>query len=91
MFHAGRPLAPFPSPDDVRVVSDAVVRFYPDAAGARHWIEVGYRNGHLDGWHEGFRAASGMEAPSGGETAQQGSTEGDSPVGEAETPKQGRP
>jgi hypothetical protein len=31
-------------------------------------------------------AASGMEAPSGGETAQTGSTEGDSPVPEGQTP-----
>jgi hypothetical protein len=42
--------------------------------------------------HDGRALASGMEARS-GETAQQGSTEGDSPVGSeaGETPKQDRP
>lgn len=38
------------------------------------------------GVHGLILVASGMEAPSGGETVKQGSTEGDSPVANGETP-----
>lgn len=60
-FHNGRPLAPMPDQSEVRMTAEAIIRFHPEASGSQRWIEAGYRNGHLHGWHEGYRAAGPRE------------------------------
>jgi hypothetical protein len=82
-FLDGSPLAPMPDHQEIAEIADKTKWIAgPLNNHDRHWVMVGARHGFLRGWHAGFVAASGMEAPSGGETGT-GSTEGDSPTAES--------